>query len=508
MPTDTNARPWARIGMWLVIVLAFGNALLYTLAVCNPLIGDDNWTFVDTFLRHALQDGVQLGDFLVKRAGVDHAQPLNKLLMLLNTRWFGLDFAIEGVAGLVFGLAALVVLVAMTVSDTPAASRPPVFYALMAAGAAVWFSLNSSMVYSFSLVTMGFSAFLSAFLCIWATWHALRTGRWWPLLVAMLAYGVIGDDSAIIAALALSLLALAWGWRTGGWKPAGRAILVMALAIVACRVFYATFGEIRGSTLPEFNVSLASRIAGLAAQWHDAWQWFAIPTASGLASAPPLHALLGAHWAWWQGVLGAALLVAHAWFWRTAWKAPTRAGHFLAAALMLLFYAYLAGLLSTRIFVRGTQYLHQPRYVSFYQLNIVALLVMAAAQSLAAGALRLRRWAWAPALAVLLLQVPLSISAWREAPWIQRYEVQMAAQWSAITLDPLHPPATCMSALAKLCAMPPAGRAQLLALLRDARINLFAPRFAMAHPALAQAAAPALALADRERASVPATAPR
>ena len=80
MPTDTNARPWARIGMWLVIALAFGNALLYTLAVCNPLIGDDNWTFVDTFLRHALQDGVQLGDFLVKRAGVDHAQPLNKLL--------------------------------------------------------------------------------------------------------------------------------------------------------------------------------------------------------------------------------------------------------------------------------------------------------------------------------------------------------------------------------------------------------------------------------------------
>lgn len=480
--------------MWAMFATAFINALQYTVAVCNPLISADNWIFIDTFLRPAIDGRLDLGDFLVKRAGVDHAQPLNKLLMLLNYRLFGLDFAIEGVVGMGFGLAALLVLYRASIADTLSSSRPSVFYALMAAVAAVWFSLNSSMIYSFSLVTMGFAPFFFAFACIWAAWHALEHDCLWPLFLAMAVYGVIGDDSAIIAVLVLTMVSLAWGWRRGCMRQAWRVVSVMVVAVVLCRIFYATFGEIRGATLPVFNVPLGQRVAGLASHWRDAWQWFAIPTTSGVAYFAPLQRLLGAHWQAVQMAMALVLLLAHGWFWRSAWRTSIGATSFVAISLMLLFYAYLTGLLLTRIFVRGADYLNQPRYISFYQLNIIALLVMAAARSLQPDAIGLRRWAAAPVLLLLLVQIPLSLSARREAPYIREYYVQMAQQWAALALDPLHPPAVCAPELA-LCQMPYARRLAALHFVRDKRINLYSPRFDAAHPQLARAAAPILSIA-------------
>ena len=477
--------------MWLVFAAAFINALLYTCAVSDPLISADNWLFIDTFLRHAVDGTLDLGDFLVKRAGIDHAQPLNKLLMLLNFRIFGLDFAIEGLVGLMFGAAALIVLYRTAIADASLATRRPLFYAAMAATAAVWFSLNSSMIYSFSLVTMGFAPFFFAFLCIWAAWHALDSGRWGYLLIAMLGYGVVGDDAAIILGLALSLLSLAWGWRTGRMALAWRVVLVMLVAIMACRGFYAVFGEIRGATLPEFNVPLGQRVGGLMSQWREGWQWFAIPSASGVAYIAPLQRLVGEHWRLVQTILAVILFAAHGWFWWSAWRVPPRAASFFAVALMLLFYGYLVGLLFGRIFVRGTEYLNQPRYISFYQFNIIALLVMAAARTLAADSGRTFRWAWASAITLLLVQVPLSASAWREVPSIQMYYERMAMQWSALALDPAHPPRDCVPVLT-ICQMPFDQRVALLKMVREQRINLYSPRFAIVHPTLARAAAATL----------------
>src|SRR5690606_22792164 len=90
-------------------------------------------------------------------------------------------------------------------------------------------------------------------------------------------------------------------------------------------------------------------------------------------------ALFGEHWLPVRHLLAVMLLVAHAGFWWAALRLRPGAAWFAAVALMLLYYAHVAGLLLGRVFLRGTVVLGQPRYISFYQLGIIALLLMAIA---------------------------------------------------------------------------------------------------------------------------------
>ena len=476
------------LAMWFVIAVVVTNAVVYTWRVCDPMLSFDNWLFVDTFLRNAIEGTLDLGDFLVKRAGVDHAQPLNKLVMLLDYKVFGLDFIFEGMAGLAFGVAGLLVLYRMAASDTRSDDWSPASYALMAAIAAVYFSLNSSSIYSFSLVTLAYAPSLFAFLTMYAAWHALMNDRWWPLLAATLAFGLIGDDSAILGVTVISL-ALVWhGWRIGKARQALRAIVVMGVALALCRGFYLAFGEIRGTTQAMFNVPMTERITGLAAQWRESWRWLVIPAASGIAYIGPLKGLFGEYWQVAQSMLAAFVLAAHAWFWWTALRTRPRAASFLAVAMMLLFYAYLAALLLSRVFVQGSEYLDQPRYVSFYQLGIVALLMMAMASSF--GSRRSGRSGWMGATAavvVLLIQVPLTYSAMREVQHIDIHRLHIAAQLGALVRDPAVLPADCVPNL-RICQMPLQQRERILDLLQQHRLNIFSPHFARMHPQLVVAA--------------------
>src|SRR5690606_29773373 len=137
---------------------------------------------------------------------------------------------------------------------------------------------------------------------------------------------------------------------------------------LACRGIYAAFGEIRGSTSPDFNVGFGARIAGLSAQWRDAWQWLATPLTGGLASAPALRWLAGdSGWLAARIALAALVAAAHVGFWWRALRERPGATWFLAVALMLLFYAMVAGVLFGRVFVRGAGFLDQGRYAVFYQ---------------------------------------------------------------------------------------------------------------------------------------------
>ncbi len=462
------------MAMWLVFASCVWNAFAYQYAVVAPMVTADNWLFLDTFLRQALEDRLGLGDFLVKRAGLDHAQPLNKLLMLLNYRVFGLDLRIEGMVGLVFAVAGLLVIYCMVLADTARDERTWHVYGLLAAIAAIQLSLNSSAIYSFSLVTLGFIPFFFAFATIWAAWRASRHRRWGGLFLAMLVYGVIGDTSAILLAIALVIALIYEGWRGGRTASSLRLALVVVLAVICARLFYAGFGEVRGATLAEFNVPTGERVAGLLGQWRDWWKFVVVPAASGLAYAAPLQTLVGPHWRIAQVLLGTIVLSAHGWFWWRSTRAPAGAAWFLAIVLMLLFYAYLGGLLMSRVFVRGAEYLDQPRYVSFYQVGIVALLVMACAPGV-----RRRSGAWLRggiAAAIVLLQLPLSWSAAQEVVHIRRYYLTYAEQLREISRAPESPPEDCLPTLT-LCPAPFELRVRVLRMARDHRVNVYSQWF-------------------------------
>lgn len=476
----------------MLALTAVVHAFVFAGRMANPLVYSDNWTFIDTFLRVALEDGAAFGDFLVKRAGVDHAQPLNKLLMLVNARWFGLDFRLESWFGLACATAGWLLLCAVVLRDRrqagPDATGPFAAALLLAAIVAVQVSPATADVYVYPMVTMAHAFYLLCFATLAGAWHAYRGRTAWPVVLAATAAGIVGDDSAVLLTAAVVPVLLLAGAREGRMRDAIRIILLMALVLVACRGIYMAFGEIRGATHPDFNVGLGERLAGLAGQWRDAWRWLVTPLTMGLVPAATLRTAFGDGGGAARIALAVLVATAHGWFWWRALRLRPGATWFVAVALMLLFYAMVAGILYGRVFVRGAGFLEQGRYAVFYQLGIVALLLMA----LAPGALRSMRGAAITAcvaLALLAGQVALAVHAWERLPGYRAAYVAMARDMAAVARDPRTPPDPCAVGI-DICVRPEATRIALMAMLVEHRLNLFSPRFRASHPDLAEAAGP------------------
>ena len=471
--------------MVVIIMAAIFNAMIYVVLTCNPLVSSDNWVFLDTFLRHVVEGRPDLGDFLVKRAGIDHAQPLNKLLMLLNYRFFDLDFKVEGLLAVGFAAIGVAIMGMMAFAGRSIAEQPASVYALFAAAAVVYLAINSSQVFSFSLITLMYSRMLLSMLAAWAAWHTLAKGGVGWLVAAMLAYGILGDDSAILGAVSLAAATIVLGWRMGARARIWRVVVTVLLVLVFCRWVYADFGEVRGSTQAMFNVPVTQRIDGLAGQWRDAWNWFVIPAVGGIAHTKHLRFYFADYWQAVQLVVAGAVLIGHVWFWCVTFRIRPSAAVFLAVFLMLLFYAYVAGLLVSRVFVLGGEYLDQPRYSGLYKLGIVAMLLLAIARLQDNG----RRGLFGFAVAVCLIFVvqPLvAYSAYQEVPYIRAYQKAMAAEFGAVARTPRDPPAKCLPTMA-ICGMPTTERLRVLSLLERHHLNLFSPRFARFYPELVAA---------------------
>lgn len=481
--------PWPRWLAWMLALAAFANALLFARAIANPMIMADNWLFVDTFLRHVLDGDIGLGDFLVKRSGLDHGLPHYKLLMLLNAWLFGLDFRFEAMAGVVFAFAGWLAMYRIACLDVPRAARGWAFHLALAAMAAVYLSINARYIYLYSMVTLSHLSFLLALLMMLSAWRALVGGARWPFAALALLYAVCADTSATVTALGLAMsLALA-AWHLGRWRRALELIALLVASLVLSRWMYAELGPIRGETLAVFNVPLSERLRGLAAIWTEAWQWAAKPLASGLVSRVQLQALVGDGWRTAQAALAAAMALAHLWFWWSALRHRPRAAAFVAIGLMLLFYGYVAGVLYGRVFLRGSDYLDQLRYVTLYQLGVVALLLMAVSRLSARDAAHSgRRLLAGVAASLVLLQLPLAMTSWSGVAGVRDYYLVMARQYGEVLRDP-GPRRACVDQLT-LCELPPEIRLRVLAMLREHQLNLYSPAFQARHPELAGAAAP------------------
>lgn len=479
--------PLTRWPAWLmsgIVTAAFANALWFARTIANPMIMADNWPFVDTFLRHVIDEPMTFGDFLVKRTGLDHGLPLYKLLMLLNAKFLGLDFTFEAMAGVMFALLGWMTLYRIAASDAPGRQRPLSFCLVMAAIAAVYLSLNAFYLYLYSMVTLTYLSHLLAFAVIYTAWRALDGSSLLAFAVAALIYAVAADTSAMLTAIAVAT-ALGWvGWHRRNWRRVLQLLAVLAAAVVSARLLYITFGEIRGDTSAVWNVPLSSRVEGLTAQWRDSWRWVITPLASGLACKDALRNFFGDGWQLPQLLLGAGLIAAHLWFWRCAWKHSPRAASFAAVCLMLLFYAYVAGVLYGRVFLVGSRYLDQQRYVAFYQIGIISLLLMVAARVLhTPWRGRTRLLAASIAALIVVLQVPLTVHSWAQAPGILGYYRVMAVQYGEVLRDPA-PSRVCVDQL-KLCDLPSDIRVRVIDMLRRHQLNLYSPQFRKRHPDLA-----------------------
>lgn len=468
--------------MWALVALVVANAAVYVHAVAWSLIASDNWNHVHPLLRDMAAGQLGPANFFVQRAGVDHAQPLMKLLMVVNARWFGLDFTLEGLLGIAFAVLALVVLYRVAVADAPDQERPLAFRLGFVAIAAVLLSLNSAFLYVYPMVTMWFSLYAGAFLMLWAAWHALHGGRRWPLALAAFVLGVVADDSALLYASALGLALLLWGARTQGLRRVAPLLGVVALGLLASRGLYWAFGTTSGTTQVIFNRPLPVRLASLAALWREAWSWFAIPATSGLVAEEALRGLAGARAGIVRQVLAVLLLAAHAWFWWSALRLRPGSTWLAAVMLMLMFYAHVAAILMVRVAALGTGYLEQARYVSFYQFGIAALLLMGMAWVRERPAILPRAALATVAVAILALQFPLGELARERQQWIQANNLKMAMDLAHVARDPTGPvPADCFPGM-DICVLPPERRAELVTILREERLQLFSDQYLRRHP--------------------------
>jgi len=483
LPSTQNV---ARALAWLVAVLILLNALYFVLRASSPVIRDDAWYFLDVFLRKAINGSLSLGDFFVKRAGDDHAQPLLKLLMLFEWRYFDLDFAVGAVVG-VFAAAACALVFYRVIVAERSNDRGDVYrYLAWIAICAVLLSLNAdAAVWTWPLVALGNVTNLIILLFFLGVWYAHQKQRYVVLTLATLLLGISSDDSALIAiiaavvALLLAQLCDPAQRRRSTW----RLLAVVGVCTMLVRIGY-THAPVVGGIV---STPLTSHLGLLFEHFRDKgwWMWAVLPLTLPVFYQNPFQFLHAETWLVVQMAMGAALFLAHLWFWWVAFRGKYSRAVFVAVCLMLLSYGWLAGIILARVPVYGNDYLNQPRYVLLYAGHLIALLLMWAGSSGALPRPSLRRRAigtWVPAvgcLALLAAQIPLSIQAWRMPPYLWAYYVQMAHQTDDLARDPGHSH-TCVPEL-PVCSWSPETRRELTQLLSQNQLNVFSPQMQRRH---------------------------
>lgn len=471
--------------------MAFANAVAYALAVASPVIQSDGWFFLDSFLRRDLSHEVSWTDFFVKRSTTDHSQPVNKLLLLLHARLLDLDFSAETWFGLLGMLlyAGLSVGIVGRGSPRPVAARPP--SAVIALIPILAFSLNSTMVYSWPLVSFFYAVLpfaLVLFLTVFPDGGCASPGF---VFVSALACVVALDDAGLLAcASAVATLAL-HSRVTRRRRPFAIVTAVIGLACVVYRVSHGLMAPAGVTT--ESLAGLA--LHALGSQLDQSWKWVIIPAASSVVHPSHLTSLPGGASAP-MIVLGLFVVVAHAAFWRSALGTLGERPTFYAVALMLFSYGLTAGIVIGRVPVFGSDYLYQHRYVALYQLANVALVVQLctvlsgpastagpviprAENNRPLGALHISRPV-ALFVVVSAVQAGLSISAWREAKHIRSYTEHLAASIHCLAAHPELERPLC-PALLVVCSQPREQRNELVGLLKAHALNVFSPAFQARH---------------------------
>jgi hypothetical protein len=472
---------WAQWLGWALFASIAANTIYFALKAANPLVISDAWYYLGAFVEKASRGSLGISDFFVKRTSLDHSLPLHKLLLLANYRFFRLDFSFDAFVGIGFALGALLV-IRRTLRQSVASQFNTVAAQVgFVAICAIYLSLNATAIYEWPLLTMGFcTQFFFALLYV-ASWQTCVRQRYGVLVLLAGLSLVIADGGGIIAVLAaigaLGLLAI----RAGHRRPALISIALLVASILVYKIAYQLLA-------PPYAVApVGPGIAALLTSPHLAGRvitWIQLALSSSILHPTQTQAMFGDAGPRVDMLIALLLAVAHVAFWWQAFKRrPTIASHF-AVALMLLFYGLWAGVLIARVPGYGDGAFTQPRYVIFFQLNIVALLMMAVDRLGASQGLRDAKSAsiglMLASLVVIAVQVPVTRNAWKRQPFESHYVQQLALQMDQLAADPAVVPKNCLPLLT-VCRMPEDQRLQLMALLQNEHLNLFSPSFRARH---------------------------
>lgn len=469
-----------------MILAASINAWLYSSAAAGPLIQADAWYFLDVFLSKYLDGSLRVADLFVQREPGDHSQPLNKLILLSHTRYFDLDFRIEGLVGVSIGIAWCATLAwAMARDRLPGQAGHPLAPLAIAMVFLLGLSLNASNIFTWSLVTLSYLPLWLGTLFFLALQRWGEGSRYWVMAPAGFLLGLVLDEVAIVVVVA-SLVAFGL-LSPASWRRTLRtgAVIVVGLALARFVVWYVSLrGWDGGQAHSESLLGVLFT--------KEALRGLLIPFSDGVIYIEHLQRLFPERATQASVVIALGVLTLHAWFWIVAARAalvvragtPVPRGIALAVFLMLVSYALIAGIVNGRVPAFGWGYLHQPRYIMYYQLGLMAIMVMAHARLAprvatprsVAGRVETATLAGVM-LALTLVQIPVSKASWNLPRYLTPYWQNAALAMQALAEDPANPP-QCPDIMS-VCESPTETRARLMGLLLQHQLNIFSPAFQM-----------------------------
>lgn len=461
---------------WVVAVAAIVNAYTYSVTGAIPIIQSDAWRFLDGFLGRFLEQGFQFADLFRQENAADTNLPLHKLFLFFHTRYFGMDFSLEGVFGVLSGI--VFVLLLGRVAAGPVRQWGALEAWLIALLALSQLSLNSTNLYSWPLATMWFMPLaIAAMFIIYSA--RTNTGAVGPV-VAGLLLGVLLDEVAypIFVATAIALVVVR---RSIVAADVRRVVAWSAVGIALSRLIYWYFNR---GTPP---VTGAPPLSAAAFFSSEAWKAAVIPLSDSVVHDGTLQMLFGTRSGTVGGLIALVLGFAHVAFWmlvfgrRRAEDAGGARLTVLAVAMMLVCYALVAGIVLQRVPAFGFDYLHQPRYVMFYQVQLAALVLVGYREVRhRPGWHRAGRVAFlALGLAYAFLQWKLSVIAWGQEKYVSSYLEGTARAMGRLAADP-YATIECPDIMT-VCQYPPAKRAELIGRLQRYRMNIFSPDFQAFH---------------------------
>lgn len=469
-------------GLCLVVTI---NALAFTASVAIPVPAADGWHFIDTFVRKALQNELQLADFFAQRGPGDHSQPVHRLVLLGHLSLFDLDFSIEALVGIALGVIACSILAATLLKSAADRSRHPLAFGGAAAIFAVGLSLNATNIYSWSLVALLWISLLLGIVYWTLVSLPMRTGRFMACtLTATLAMALALDELAL-PVFAAAVVAV---WLNDGVRRPQRGLVLLVAGgagLVAARWF---IHRMAGGAAAAAGDGRFSQMLDVL-QGPGAWKLLVAPLSDSLVHQEHLAVWFPSYATAIQIAIAVVLAGLHGAFW---WRAlvsrerPSDTVYVLAVALMLFFYASIAGIALSRVTQFGIEYVHQPRYTAVYQLNVVALVLMFAGSirhpdSPDKGGRVLRAVIAAFMVAVLALQWPLASKAWDHAKYVRNYSRGAAIALANLGADPGVEPAPRCPDILTVCNHPAPVRERMLAVLQEHRLSIYSASFRSAH---------------------------
>jgi hypothetical protein len=175
---------WAFLFAWAIAFAALINVLSFVLLTANPVIRSDEWFALDVLVRKAITGNLGVADFFLRRNVTDHAQPLQKLAVLLEWRYFDLDFVVESILGVVAAAACAMILYRIVMVARPSERADANRYLAWATMVALLFSLNACGIWTWPLVAFGYVTVVPILLFMAVAWHAWHSRRYllrWPM---------------------------------------------------------------------------------------------------------------------------------------------------------------------------------------------------------------------------------------------------------------------------------------------------------------------------------------